>query len=366
MSVEATVATPLKVSDLSDNTYQGLPEEIRKEKRKDTYEVDPRRLLADHTDNWRTEYGDLEPLKQIIRENGVPGEISGIRLNQDGEVYFKVKKDGFRRAKAIAELLEEGTDPGMVPFRVLPKDYSEEQRTLDMLLSNGGKPFTALEEGRVFVELEEKYEYSRKKIGAKFGKTEPHVCNMIQLAKNGGVLVEEVEAGHISTTSAVKVMKAVPDEKQRKQVVAKGLEIAAGRGKTKATDKDLAQAADFLLNLPDADESLLENDELPNTETTTDPATVGMPQLFDGVDDVPHKPARVPSAPDPLAADKKSLKSAGEKIAGNDKTMKKLLELQDEIPVAGKPNISQQTVRKLIDYLNGKIEKDEVVEFINE
>jgi ParB-like chromosome segregation protein Spo0J len=366
MSATATVETPLKLSDLSDNTYQGLPEEIRKEKRKDIYEIDPRRLEVSHEDNMRTEYGDLEPLKQIIRENGVPGLLEGIRINKDGEIYFQVKKDGFRRTKAIQELLEEGTDPGMVPFRVLPKDYSEEQRTLDMLLSNGGKPFTSLEEGHVFIRLEEEFGYSRKKIGSKFGKSEPHVCNMIQLAKSGGVLVDEVQAGHLSTTSAVKLMKAVPEEADRKAVIERGVEIAGARGKTKATTDDLAKAANELLNpellsLPAADEDLLERDELPQ-----DPTTAGMPQLFDGVDDQPHKKATVPSAPDPAAADKKSLISAGAKIANTDKTMKKLLELQDEIPAVGKPNISQQTVKKIIAFLNEQISFEDLVEFVNE
>jgi ParB-like chromosome segregation protein Spo0J len=367
----ATVVTPLSTTDLSElaeGTYHGLPEEIRKEKRKDIYEVDPRLLRADHKDNWRTEYGDLEGLKQIIRENGVPGILSGKREVEDGVDYYRVYEDGFRRAKAVEELLAEGTDPGMITFRLLPKYFTEESRVKSMLLLNGGKNFTALEEGRVYVELEENFQYTRKKIALTYGKSEPHVCNMIQLAKNGGVLVDEVEAGRISTTSAVKVMKAVPDEAQRKQVIDKGLQIAAERGKTKATDKDLAQAADMLLNLPAADESLLERDELPGEDGANqgDEATVGMPELFDGVDDQKHTPARVPSAPDPLAADKKSLKSAGEKIASADKTMKKLLELQDEIPVVGKLNISQQTIKKVIDYLNGKVEKEDMLEYINE
>lgn len=137
--------------------------------------VDPRQLKMDPEFNVRQDYGNLEELKESIKINGIRVPI---RVYINGDDLFIV--DGFRRTRAVMELISEGIDFKGIPAICETKNYSEKDRIFDMILCNDGKNLNMLEMGIAFNRLVN-YGYNQTEIASKIGKTPAHVSNCIQL-----------------------------------------------------------------------------------------------------------------------------------------------------------------------------------------
>jgi ParB/RepB/Spo0J family partition protein len=209
-------------------------QEFFKEQRKDLLMVDPRLIIANENDNIREDYGNIEELSESIVENGVKVALRGYR---DGENF--VVTDGFRRTRAIKLALEKGVEIARVPFILEPKGYAKEQRILDMFIMNDGKRLTALEEGRLFLKLENDYGFTRKEIAKKTGRTEGHISQMIQLQDAPQEAKEAIKDGKISASTVRKVVANTKNQEEAKEVVNNAIEKAQSEGKKKATENDV-------------------------------------------------------------------------------------------------------------------------------
>jgi ParB/RepB/Spo0J family partition protein len=209
-------------------------QEFYKEQRKDLLMVDPRLIVAIENDNIREDYGNIEELSESIIENGVKVALRGYR---DGENF--IVTDGFRRSRAIKLALEKGIEIARVPFLLEPKGYTKEQRILDMFIMNDGKRLTPLEEGKLFLKLENDYGFTRKEIAKKTGRTEGHISQMIQLQDAPQEAKEAIKDGKISASTVRKVVANTKNQEEAKEAVSKAIEKAQSEGKKKATESDV-------------------------------------------------------------------------------------------------------------------------------
>jgi ParB-like chromosome segregation protein Spo0J len=227
-----------------------------------------------------------------------------------------VVTDGFRRNRALQFLLnEQGVDIARVPFMLEPKGYSDKDRLFDMFIKNDGKRLTPLEEGYLFVRLEN-MGYERKEISQKVGRTEAHISNMIQLAQADPQIQKFIKDGKVSSTEVTKLLKDIKDPNQQKTVLTKAVEEAAKDGKGKATAKAIAKA----------------------TEKT---------------------------GADSKKAGKEAAKAADAKPAAKakpDKLGATLTELVNDIPVTMKtPRV--ETLREVVKFASGEIRLDQLLDF---
>lgn len=165
--------------------------------------------------NVRKDYGDLEALASSIQENGVKVPLRGYKK---GDNYFVT--DGHRRYAALKLLKERGLEI-QAPFVVETKDYNEEKRVLDMLITNEGKALLPIEEAEVYSRLIA-YGWSKQKIATKASKSISHIDNMLLLSSAPKSLKNEVVDKKITSSDAVKLLRSkrdVNDTEARKEVL---------------------------------------------------------------------------------------------------------------------------------------------------
>lgn len=208
--------------------------EFNKEQRKDMLLIDPRLIVANEENNIREDYGNIEELADSIAENGVRVPLKGYR---EGENF--VVTDGFRRSRAIKIALERGVEIARVPFVLEPRGYSKDQRILDMFIMNDGKRLTPLEEGKLFLKLENDFGFTRKEIAKKTGRTEGHISQMIQLQDAPQEAKDAIKEGKISASTVRKVVANTKNQEEAKEVVNNAIEKAKKEGKAKATEQDV-------------------------------------------------------------------------------------------------------------------------------
>lgn len=166
-------------------------------------------LTADLDWNVREEYGDIELLKNQIRENGI---ITPIKVRKVGDQIQVV--DGHRRVVALRELHEEGLD---FEIPVLLLNGSEIDYLKELVLSNEGKQLTVLEMAEAARRMEVEG-MSRKEIADVFGRSQATVSNWLKFftlsedAQNRvreGSSSIEVEVGEDRKNKAEKITEQV-------------------------------------------------------------------------------------------------------------------------------------------------------------
>lgn len=194
--------------------------------------VPPAQIIVDEKNNPREEYGDIEELMLSIVENGIRNPLKGYM--KDGKVILR---EGFRRMRAVKLALEKGKKIERVPVIIEERPMSEEERTLEFLINNDGKPFTMLEQSEVVRRLLN-FEWKVTDIVRKTGKARGYIENLIMLTKVPMKIQNYIKEGKISAHAVIQIMQAV---KQNPEAAAKEVEAAIQAakesGKEKATPK---------------------------------------------------------------------------------------------------------------------------------
>jgi ParB/RepB/Spo0J family partition protein len=150
--------------------------------------------------NIRTDMGDLVAFAADIKENGIKVPLSGY-YDQQLKKYVVVQ--GHRRHAACTII----GNTIQIPFYLESEGYSDKERIADMISSNSGKPFTFLEEARVYKTLKEAYYMTNVEIAARVGKTSMHVGNSLLLLDAPKELQDYVEQQFVSATLVVENLR---------------------------------------------------------------------------------------------------------------------------------------------------------------
>ena len=202
-------------------------------KRVDMYQFDPLKIEVEPGYNIRAfdsaNDEDDAILKESIRASGVRTPLT-IRTKK--EQVFVVA--GHRRLAAVKELIAEGVEIRAIPCLPEAKGTTDEDRVLDLIRSNQGKPLTAMQRAEVFKRLIA-FGWDEAEIATKVGCSRGHVCDMLTLASAERDVRQMVQAGEIAATTAIRAIKQEGDEAGSVLAEAVADAKAAGKKKVSAT-----------------------------------------------------------------------------------------------------------------------------------
>lgn len=205
-----------------------MNDNFNKAQKKDVLLVDPRMIRIEPGFNTRIDFGNMDELEASIIENGVKKPLQGYK---EGDFYYVV--DGARRLTATMSAIAKGHEIARIPL-ISERKKTIEERTLDILLSNDGKPLTALELGETYKKLLS-YGLSVSEIARKTGKTPAHVSSMITVAESGTEVKNLINNGNISATLVAEVKSKVKDVDAAEKLI----KTATAKKTGKVTKKDI-------------------------------------------------------------------------------------------------------------------------------
>ncbi len=193
----------------------------------------PSALIVDEKKNIREDYGNIEELMNSIVENGVRNPVKAY-TDKDGKIYLR---EGFRRMRAVNLALKAGKKIERIPVILDVRKMSEEERTLEFLINNDGKPFTMLEQSEVIKQLLN-FGLKVTEVVSRTGKARGYIENLILLATAPAKIREYIKSGRISAHAVIQIMQAIKgDEAKLIEEVEAAMKAAKDAGKNKATPK---------------------------------------------------------------------------------------------------------------------------------
>jgi ParB family chromosome partitioning protein len=200
---------------------------------KETYlMVPPEVIVHDEKLNPRQDYGNMEELMLSILENGIRNPLKG--YEKDGKIILK---DGHRRMRAIKMALEKGKTIERVPIIIEQRPLNEEERTLEFLIFNEGKPLTMLEQSEVIKRLLN-FGWKTGDVVKRTGKARGYIENLISLTSAPMKVQHYIREEKVSAHAVIQIMAAMIGNVDK---VVNEVEAAIGKameaGKTKATPK---------------------------------------------------------------------------------------------------------------------------------
>lgn len=200
---------------------------------KDNYlMVSPNLIVANENVNPRTDYGDIEELMQSIIENGIRNPLKGYKKGEQ-----IVLKDGHRRMRAVKLALSKGLKIERVPVIIEQNALNEEERTLEFLIYNDGKPLNMLEQSEVIKRLLN-FGWKVTDIVRKTGKARGYIENLILLTKIAMKVQNYIRDEKISAHAVIQIMQAVKGDIDKTTTeVENAIKNANEQGKEKATPR---------------------------------------------------------------------------------------------------------------------------------
>ena len=214
--------------------------EYNAQKTEHMLKVDPRLIVIDHSNNPRTEYGDIAQLKESIKENGVrtPIKIKAIGKDEHGNKTYQLIH-GFRRLTATLQLIADGIDIARIPAIPVPSTYSETDAMLDHFTENSGKSLNALEQAECFNRLLS-FGWEQAEIARKCAVTPSYVSQLMKLAIAPKAIKEIVRKNQISASLVVKLISRHKEDYAKVTADIKGaLSKIDGQKSTKITEKSV-------------------------------------------------------------------------------------------------------------------------------
>ena len=173
-------------------------------KRTDVFKINPIDLFIDWASNPRSDYGEKEEWQEFKNQIKIDGVKQPVYVAWDDEKGY-ILTHGFRRMKAVTELIAEGVDILLVPcFKV---KNNQEQILLDHIVLNSGKELTDLEKSETLILLQ-KYGYEPKELAEKTGISLAKVKILLNFAAEASKTVKtSVKEGKMSFTAATTVVR---------------------------------------------------------------------------------------------------------------------------------------------------------------
>jgi ParB/RepB/Spo0J family partition protein len=194
--------------------------------------VSPQLIVVNEKENPRQDYGDIQELMLSILENGIRVPL---------KVYEKngkyILKNGFRRMRAVKLATEKGKSIERVPVLLEQAKLNEEERTLEHIIFNDGKPLSMLEQSEVIRRLLN-FGWKVTDIVTKTGKARGYIENLILLTKAPMKVQYFMRENKISPHTVIQIMQAEKGNMDKVMLeVEQAIESARESGQSKATPK---------------------------------------------------------------------------------------------------------------------------------
>lgn len=208
-------------------------------RRVDMYQLPIAAIDIDPGFNSRTDRPDLtahvRALADSMRAHGfMQTRPLTVRLVGDRAIIT----DGHCRFAAVQMAISEGAEIASIPCLPEPRGTNEQERTLMLLTANAGLPLSALEQADVIKRLLT-FGWSEAEIASRIGRTRQHVVNLLTLSAAPVAVRDQVQAGTVSSTEAMAVMRQYGELKAA--AIIRDAAAASTRGK--ATRKTVVAVA---------------------------------------------------------------------------------------------------------------------------
>lgn len=200
-----------------------------------SFAVAPHLLEIEEGFNARPLNPDHVAEMSLAMRNGATFPPLEVRVD-DGHILIV---DGHHRHAAALKAIAEGFEIKALDCRHFRGNDAD--RVAHMLNSASGLALTPLQLGVQYRKLVG-FGWTEKQIADRRGKTGQHVKDMIQLAEANSDVHQAVNAGLISGTAALKMVKQ--HGSKAGAVIQEGLEQAKAAGKEKVTPKALARSSE--------------------------------------------------------------------------------------------------------------------------
>jgi len=197
-----------------------------------SFAVDPRLLQVEEGFNARPLNADHVAEMSLALRNGATFPPLEVRVD-DSRILIV---DGHHRHAAALDAIDKGFDIKSLDVRHFRGNDAD--RVAHMISSAGGLPLTPLQLGVQYRKLIG-FGWTATQIANRGGKTVQHVKDMVQLAEADSNVHQAVNAGLISGTAALEVIKQ--HGSKAGAVIQEGLEAAKAGGKERVTPKTLAR-----------------------------------------------------------------------------------------------------------------------------
>lgn len=197
--------------------------------------VSPKDIVVDEKLNPRQDYGDIGELMNSITENGLRNPLKVFR--KDGKLHLR---EGFRRMRAVNLALKDGIKIERVPVLIDERILTNEERTLEFLINNDGKPFTMMEQADVVGELL-KFGWKITEVVKRTGKARGYIENLIMLTRLPKKIENYIREGKISAHAVIQILQAVGKDNEAALIaeVEEAIKNALEAGKKTATPKHI-------------------------------------------------------------------------------------------------------------------------------
>lgn len=209
------------------------------EGRSDLLKIDPRKLniregwnLRDMTAPDVVEH--IDQLAQSISEVGVQVPIRAYW--EDGKAW--VTSGHCRVAAALRAIDHYKSELKTVPVQIEDRHANEADRIMGQIVHNSGKPFTSLEQAKVFKRLLD-LGWQQGDIAKKAGISASRVSQILDLLTLPQAVKAMVSQGTVSATLATATVAS--NGSKAEQVLKAGLEQAKSEGKSKVTAANLTE-----------------------------------------------------------------------------------------------------------------------------
>lgn len=206
------------------------------EGRTDLFRMDPRKIVV--REGWNSRDFDLPEnkdhvatLAKSIVEVGVKEPLAGFL--EGGEFILT---NGESRLRAVLSLIEAGTDVKTVPVQPEPRHASEADHLASQIIRNSGKPFTPIENAKVYAKLID-LGWTAKEIADKTGMTVERVNQIARLNAVTPTVRKHIQKGEVSSTLVQRIQAKAKDAKDVETQVSAAIKKAKTEGKKKATPK---------------------------------------------------------------------------------------------------------------------------------
>lgn len=209
------------------------------EGRTDLFRMDPRKIVV--VEGWNSrDFGlpenqeHIRALADSIKEIGVREPLAG--YHEDGKFILT---NGESRLRAVMHLIEMGHEIATVPVQPEPRHASEAEHVLSQIVRNSGKPFTPIENARVYARLLD-MGMTAKEIAAKIGQTPERVAQVAKLNTVSPKVRKHIQSGKITSSLVQRIQSKAKSAKDVDAAVEEAIKNATAEGKTKATPRHVS------------------------------------------------------------------------------------------------------------------------------
>ncbi|NCT81896.1 MAG: hypothetical protein GXC94_02020 [Comamonadaceae bacterium] len=170
--------------------------------------------------------------RSILAEGFYPDKALAVFVGEDGKVYVR---DGHTRLRAARRAIELGAQLPTLPCVTAPKGSTLEDFTIGLVKSNEGRPLRPIEVAVVMKRLAG-WGWDSKRIAERLDYTPAYVDELLGLLSAPKALVALVEAGKVSTDTAVKAVKSMGPSKAAEVIQQASAANAKKGGKVNPSD----------------------------------------------------------------------------------------------------------------------------------